>query len=325
MNTLKRTLTVGGAGVFLVFAGATGALANNDPNVNQPNPTVSCDATFGICSDGSRTQTNTDQGTNTNSTQGTTPQQQYQQPVITPNPEISQFKENVDNAHQEEMQNSEQNGVGGIVKGITPNAESYAKANQFLGPLTSLFNVAVSGIIIILFAVFMLHTALDLMYILIPASRLVLKAGDGGQESAPQGGMGGGMGGGFGGRPGMGGGFGGRPGMGGGFGGGGSTAAPKSGGVSNLLQVISDDAVVAVSIAKGAVGATDANGNPEKPKGTALGYYFRKRSVTMVLLGVCAIVLTSAQLFDFGFNIGYWLLAVIDGAIEFMKNFKFSG
>lgn len=194
--------------------------------------------------------------------------------------------------------------VGNWIKnqrGMT--GEQLNKASVTLGPLTNMIGYAVGAIVVAVFSLVFLMTAIDLLYIVFPPIRGLLY--DGGQQ---QGGMmGGGMGMGMG-----------RMGMGGM--GGQQAQKPR--------QWISDEAVQCAALMgggqqqqggmmgggmgmMGGMGGMGA-GQQEQPTKSVIGTYFKKRIFFMILLAVCAIVLTSSALLGTGVNLAQWGLKLIN-------------
>lgn len=189
--------------------------------------------------------------------------------------------------------------VGNWIKnqrGMT--GEQLNKASVTLAPLTNMIGYAVGAIVVAVFSLVFLMTALDLLYIVFPPLRGLLYDG-GGQQ---QGGMGGGMG------------------MMGGMGAMGGQQAQKP------RQWISDEAVQCAALMGGSqqqggmgggmrmmggMGAMGANQQEQSTK-SVIGTYFKKRIFFMILLAVCAIVLTSSALLGTGVNLAQWGLKLIN-------------
>ena len=190
--------------------------------------------------------------------------------------------------------------VGNWIKnqrGMT--GEQLNKASVTLAPLTNMIGYAVGAIVVAVFSLVFLMTALDLLYIVFPPIRGLLYDG-GGQQ---QGGMGGGMG------------------MMGGMGAMGGQQAQKP------RQWISDEAVQCAALMgggqqqqggmgggmgmMGGMGAMGANQQEQSTK-SVIGTYFKKRIFFMILLAVCAIVLTSSALLGTGVNLAQWGLKLIN-------------
>lgn len=199
-------------------------------------------------------------------------------------------------------------------RGMT--AENINNASQTLGPLTNILGNIVGGIIVLVFAGVFVITALDLLYISFPPIRNVLYKGGpaGGMSAQPA--MGGGM---------MGGGMMGRGMMGGMMGGGNPGMAAEQ----RPIQWISDEAIQCAAMLNsgGAAGGAPMGGSPmmagamamqQQASGanmsmkSVIGMYFKKRAVFMVLLAVCAIVLTSSALLGTGVNLAMWLTKIIN-------------
>lgn len=179
-------------------------------------------------------------------------------------------------------------------------------ASRTLSPLTNMAGYFVGGCVAVIFAGVFVMTGLDLIYITIPPVRSLLYDG-----ANQQGGMQGGMGmGGMGYGQGM---------MGGGMMGGGQQQGAKP------RQWISDEAVQCAALMGGAqqqggmqggmgMGGMMGGAQQQQPMNTksVISVYFKKRIFFMILLAICAIVLTSSALLGTGVNLAEWLLKLID-------------
>ena len=201
--------------------------------------------------------------------------------------------------------------IGGQ-RGMT--SENLNTASKTLSPLTSIMGNIVGGIIVIVFAYMFVQTALDLLYFAVPPLRNILYKG-----GAASGVAGGGM-------P-MGGGFG-RSMMGGfGMAGGGN---PGMAAEARPTQWISDEAVqcaamlnnggtagqpmiaggmMAGGMQAGAM-ATQQSGANVSMK-SVIAMYFKKRAFFMIILAMCAIVLTSSVLLGTGVNLANWVTKIL--------------
>ena len=190
-------------------------------------------------------------------------------------------------------------------------------AGRTLGPITNILGYIVGGIVVLTFGGVFVITALDIMYITIPPIRNILyKSGTDG-TGAYTGGM---PGGGYGMRGGYG--------MGGMMSGAGGPAA----GTNKPTQWISDEAVACAALLGGsaqaqggAMGGYGGIGGMQQqqqamPMKSVIGTYFKKRMFFMVLLAVCAIVLTSSVLLGTGVNLAKWILKIIDMMNGYIPN-----
>lgn len=201
--------------------------------------------------------------------------------------------------------------VGGQ-RGMT--SDNLNNASKTLSPLTGILGNVVGGIFVLTFTGVFVITALDLLYISIPPFRNMLYKGNAG------GGGGAMMGGGMMGRGGM---MGGNPGM-------AAEARP--------VQWISDEAVQCAAMlgnggsagggamaggmmSGGMMGGGMMGGMQQQQSGanlsmkSVIGMYFKKRLFFMVLLAVCAIVLTSSVLLGTGVNLANWVIKIL-GAVN---------
>lgn len=171
------------------------------------------------------------------------------------------------------------------------NAEQMKKASDTLSPLTNLFGYVVGGVLVIIFAGIFVITALDLLYIAIPPVRSVLYSG------GNAGGMGGMV-------------MNNGPGPVGGMQGGGMMNAQGA----QKKQWISDEAVACVQLAGGGqqqIGMNGMNGGQQVSQKSVISAYFKKRLVFMIILVVCAVVLTSSVLLGTGVNLAKWGIKII--------------
>ena len=184
-------------------------------------------------------------------------------------------------------------------KGIS--GDNLAKASNTLSPLTNILGNITGGILVLIFAGVFVITGLDLLYITIPPIRGFLYKGE-----AQSGG--GAMPGGYGAR--------------GGYG-----AQSMNQGMANeakSTQWISDEAIQCSAMLKAGgaqpqqmggygMGGMQQGASPEQNMSmkSVIGVYFKKRMFFMILLAVCAIVLTSSKLLGTGVNLGAWVLKIL--------------
>lgn len=251
--------------------------------------------------------------------------QQNTQPVQATQPEANQ-QQPVATAPQSNGSGAE--AIGNMIKGIGVDDEAGQKANEYLRPMAKTANFIAALIIGGTAIALLVITAADLAFIGIPLIRPLLYR----QDEGAAGGMGGGMGG-------MGGGFGGRGGYGGmgGFGGGMGGGQQAAGG--SKWQIISDEAVAAVSTLTAGAGASGGMGGmgggfggggfggggfgggfgggggqqePPKMKSVILSY-MKKRMFFLILFGVCAVLFSTMIFTDLGINLGGWILGKLTG------------
>lgn len=185
-------------------------------------------------------------------------------------------------------------------RGMT--SENLNSASETLSPLVNMCGNVVGGIIVLVFAFVFIITGLDLLYISVPPIRGFLYKGDAGGQ------QGGGMMGGYGMRGGM---------MGGG----------QQGGQEKPTQWISDEAIQCTAMLGGGgqqgggmmgggmygggMGGMQG-GQDQMSKKSVIGMYFKKRIFFMILLAICAIVLTSSVLLGTGVNLALWLTKMLN-------------
>lgn len=188
------------------------------------------------------------------------------------------------------------------------DSDHIAYAQQSLSPFINIIGIIIGWIIVASMALYVLVTALDIVYIAFPPIRQYL--------ANPQAnGAGGSLAGGFGG-VGMPGGFG-RP------------QPAMSGGTGR--QWVSDAAVAAVSLYGGAAPAqgqqmmspmggpmgTPAQ-NQQQGKKNVFLEYLKKRTLSTVLFVFALVFLTSSLLMDVGLNIAQWGLGVLNWLNSFL-------
>jgi hypothetical protein len=188
-------------------------------------------------------------------------------------------------------------------RGMT--SENLSNASQTLSPLTNIMGNIVGGLVVLIFSVVFVITGLDLLYIAFPPIRNFLYKGNAsaaGGGMMPQGGMMGGM-------------YGHRGMMGGGVVNQGMAAEGRP------TQWISDEAVQCVAMLNnggapmqaGMVGMQQQQMGATMSMKSVLGTYFKKRLFFMIILAVCAIVLTSSVLLGTGVNLANWITKILSG------------
>lgn len=191
-------------------------------------------------------------------------------------------------------------------RGMT--GEQLNEASENLSFVTNFIGYVVGGIVILIFAGLFLITALDLLYITFPPVRnLLYKAGTDGTGAYTGGGMAGGYGRGM---------------MSMGMAGAGGAA----GGTNKPTQWVSDEAVQCAALMGGSAQAQNGGGmmgggmyggmqgqaQQQMSTKSVIGTYFRKRIFFMILLVLCAIILTSSALLGTGVNLALWGVRLID-------------
>lgn len=324
MSKLRTTAVTGAAGVVIAL-GAFSAPAMADPGVNQPGgdtqqtqQSSDCSAAFGICSDGSRTDTDTSGGTSEGSP-GAGEESSDQN--------LDKVKEELGNHNQEQQKNlDEKGGLRDVVDGTKINNEDLANASEKMAPLTKFVKGITSALIIFLIAILGLMTMLDLVYINVPLFRgLLHSAGDPGNEGAS---------GGFTGQDNAsrGGwqavsdealaavalarGEGGSAGGAGGFGAGFQQGLPGGGGFGMPFHGTGGAAAMG---GMGGMGMNNDNPAQGKARGTANGRYIRARLWSLIMLAIGLALLTSSIAFDFGLSVGGFLVGLFDLASDFVR------
>ena len=215
-----------------------------------------------------------------------------------------------------------------------PKQEHIEVANGIIEPIAEILNTAMAVILGATSLLMMFTTVLDLLYIAFPPVRDVLDGGRSGMANM-QGGRGmsgsrgmGGMRGGYGGMRGGYGGMGGMnsmgmqggmgmggPGMGGmGMGGQmGGMQQPQQmgGGLSAVGRWVSDEAIAACMETQGGLMQGGMGGG--LPVKSMVFSYIKKRSMFLILFGVCVVLFTSTVFTDLGVRLGTWILNLIMG------------
>lgn len=207
------------------------------------------------------------------------------------------------------------NSVSDELKGWKPiDSDDMQNARARSSWLTDLIGVAISFIMIILFSVIGLITALDMLYIGVPWSRGMLYTP--GTDGA-----------------------------------GGISGMNGTGKTSLLgIQWVSDEAVQVASMLGGSAQATGHGGGMSPMGGFGGGFgggyggvglgaqpqqvqqnggrspiraYLSKRLVFLVYLGICSVLLFSSMFTDFGINIGGFILDLLSNIMSKMSTFNF--
>lgn len=199
------------------------------------------------------------------------------------------------------VESSSAQAVGGLFSNVGMDAEASAKANEYMHPIAKAANLIFAIILSFAFIAMFVITALDLLYIAVPPVRSILYKG--GAQASGGGGMG------MGGMGGMGGGFGG--GMGGGM------AQPQQ----SSIQLISDEAVAAVQASQpqqggGMMGGFGGGASQPTSTKSVIASYMKKRTIFLVLFGVCAVLLSTTIFTDIGVSVGSWALNRLTGVNE---------
>lgn len=202
-----------------------------------------------------------------------------------------------DDLDYEESRVENDNGVADYFKGFTPMTPEHLEvASETLSPITNFFGYIMGGGLVLLGGGLFLTTVLDLIYIGVPLTRGILYKG---AQDDMQGGSMGSMGG-------YGGGYGGRMG--------------QQKGLRN--QLISDEAVQCSMLIgsgqqsagggmPGGYGGIQSPQNEMSTKSVILAY-LKKRSVFLIVIAICMVILTSSVLLDTGINIALWAMKMIE-------------
>lgn len=223
-----------------------------------------------------------------------------------------------------------------VFEDMSVSGEALQEAQRMVAPIARFINTVVAVITVITGLCMVLITSLDLLYLSVPPIRKFLSGGQDPSEMAmagAQGGMGGGMAPGMGGMGGMG--YGGRMGgmgyggrmggYGGGMGMGGVQAAPQPSGVSAFLgRWISDEAIAAYAeaaggaqgggMAGGMMGGMQAAPQPVRTKSVIFAY-MKKRTLYLILMGVCIVVFTTTAFTSLGIKLGTFIVSWVMGVL----------
>ncbi len=195
--------------------------------------------------------------------------------------------------------------VGDMFGQAGVDQESIETAQEFLRPFAKIMNLVFAGILGITSLLMMFVSVMDLFYMAFPPVRDLLDGGMHGQQQKGRGqrGMGGPRG-----MQGMSAGM--QPSM--GMENGMSTPNMQQqapgGGFSALGRWVSDEAIAACIEAKGG-----PMGEAQTPSKLMVFSYLKKRSLFLIIFGVCVISFTSTAFTDLGIKIGMWILNTISG------------
>lgn len=229
---------------------------------------------------------------------------------------LNSFDNNTETTESSDIQSNNTkvdrgNSVSDELKGWKPiDSEDMQNARASSAWLTDLIGVAISFIMIIIFSVIGLITALDMLYIGVPWSRGMLYTP--GTDGA-----------------------------------GGLSGMNGTGKTSLLgIQWVSDEAVQVASMLGGSAQATGHGGVMSPMGGFGGGYggvglgaqpqqvqqnggrspiraYLSKRLVFLVYLGICSVLLFSSMFTDFGINLGGFILDLLSNIMSKMSTFNF--
>lgn len=210
--------------------------------------------------------------------------------------------------------------VGNMFKNVGPDEESIEFANEFIAPFARILNKLMAVILGLTSLLMMFITVLDLLYMAFPPVRDMLDGGRSGISQLQQGGMRG-QGRGYGG-------YGGRMssmdvlGQ-GNYGSGGMQQQQNpqnhGGGLSAIGRWVSDEAIAACLESKGGPMGSVENGMGGSVK-SMLFSYMKKRSMFLIMFGICVILFTSTAFTDLGMRVGMKVLQVIMGLSTDLKN-----
>lgn len=201
--------------------------------------------------------------------------------------------------------------IGEMFSEVGPDAEAVNEANEFLRPFAVIMNKLMAIILGITSLLMMLVTVLDLLYMAFPPVRDMLDGGTtGGQQRMSRNrgmyGMRGQLG-----IPG-----GAMMGMDGGIG---MQQVPQrqqqipGGGLSAIGRWVSDEAIAACLESQGGPMGVVQYGPSTGPVKSMIFSYMKKRSMFLMLFGICVILFTSTVFTDLGVKIGIYILRVIVG------------
>lgn len=201
--------------------------------------------------------------------------------------------------------------IGEMFREVGPDAEAVREANEFIQPFAVILNKLMAIILGITSMLMMFVTVLDLLYMAFPPVRDMLDGGATGGQQIMQGSRGSrgsgmyGMQGGMGVDGGMNMGMGSMP-----------TANQNrqaGGGLSAIGRWVSDEAIAACVESKGGPMGSLQNGGQVGPIKSMIFTYMKKRSMFLILFGICVILFTSTAFTDLGVKIGTYILKLIVG------------
>lgn len=201
--------------------------------------------------------------------------------------------------------------MSNIDNGVSITSEDMEKASKLAAPIVNTIRWVIAILLVLFPALLILNTMIDLLCILISPFRRAVEAVNGGAGASGMGGM-----------PGMGG-IGGMGGM--GMGGMPGAAAPADDGsiFTMVAKWASAEASAAILASKpagagaGGMGMMGMGGygqpaSAAKPK-SVLVQYFKKRTVALVVAGVCIICFACTAFTDLGLSLGSWIVDRVSG------------
>lgn len=204
--------------------------------------------------------------------------------------------------------------IGDIFSNAGPDAEAVKEANEFIRPFAVILNKIMAIILGVTGLLMMFVTVLDLLYMAFPPVRDLLDGGmSGGQQMQRSSNYRGMYGNSMRGQMGM-------PGsmaMDGGMGIGDMQVGRQQqkqagGGLSALGRWVSDEAMAACMESGGGPMAA-MNGQEPGPIKSMLFSYMKKRSMFLILFGICAILFTSTVFTDLGVKLGTYIMQLLMG------------
>lgn len=221
----------------------------------------------------------------------------------TPTTSIEQTEVNniTSDQHLKDQENTAK-AVGDMFGQAGVDQESIETAQEYLKPFAKIMNLAMAGILGITSLLMMFVSVLDLSYLAFPPVRDILDGGMYGQQQSQRGmrgqrglqGMRGMQGQGI--QSGM------QPSMGmeNGMGTANIPQPAPGGGFSALGRFVSDEAIAACMEA-------------QTPFKSMIFSYLKKRSLFLLIFGVCVILFTSTVFTDLGIKIGMWIIGTLSG------------
>lgn len=179
--------------------------------------------------------------------------------------------------HLQDQENTAK-AVGDLFGQAGVDQESIETAQEYIRPFAKIMNLIMAVILGITSLLMMFVSVLDLFYMAFPPVRDLLDGGGNGQQQMGRGRGSRGMGG---------------MGM-------QQQQQPVGGGLSALGRWVSDEAIAA---------SVDA----QTPFKSMILSYLKKRSLFLLIFGVCVILFTSTVFSNLGIKIGIWIIGILSG------------
>lgn len=215
------------------------------------------------------------------------------EPTATTNIEQTEDNNRTSDQHLKDQENTAK-AVGDMFGQAGVDQESIETAHEYIRPFAKIMNLIMAGILGITSLLMMFISVLDMFYMAFPPVRDILDGGMLGQQQSQRSmrGQRGMQGSGMDNSQGT-------PDM--------SHSAP-GGGFSALGRWVSDEAIAACIEAKGG-----SIREVQTPMKSMIFSYLKKRSLFLLIFGVCVILFTSTVFSGLGIKLGMWIIGTLSG------------